>query len=76
MKIELIPNIKVTTEERHITDHFCEICENLGEAINDCYSDECDDIYRMIEENICIDWDDFIQAVRRFTSFIRSCEED
>lgn len=75
MKIEFNPKVKVTSEEKHITDCFCEMCEDFGEMLNDCYS-ECDDIYLMMEENICLNWDDFMTAVSRFTSFIRSCEED
>lgn len=75
MKIELSPKIIVTSKEKHTADYFCEMCENLAEAINDCY-DECDDIYTMIEDNILLDWNDFITAVKRFTSFIASYEED
>ena len=75
MRIELIPKIKVTTEEKYITDQFCEMCENFAETINDCYIDESNEIYQIIEENICLDWDIFMDTVKYFTSFIRSCEE-
>ena len=75
MKIKMNPAIKVTSEERHIADRFCEICENFDEAISECYT-ESDDVCEMMEQEICLQWDYFMEAVKRFASFIASCEED
>ena len=74
MKIELIPEIRVTTEEKSITDQFCKICENFTEVFDDYY--DCNDIYLMIKDNTGFDWDDFLDYVRHFSDFIKSCEED
>ena len=75
MKIEFVPKVKVTSEEKHITDWFCEMCDNFDKMLNDCYN-EVDEVRTMIEENILLDWDDFMTAVKRFTFFIGNCEDD
>ena len=78
MRIETIPKIKVTSEEKHITIRFCEMCNNFDEKIYDWYENGCDDddLYPMMEKNIELDWHDFMNAVNLFASFIKSCEED